>query len=102
MNPWYGLTAALCYGLADFFATRAARRIGTLRSLLIAQFVGMPAIGVVILVAGERPRGDAATWGAMLVVALMNFAGMALLYRAFAIGTLSLVSPIASGFAVVT
>jgi drug/metabolite transporter (DMT)-like permease len=38
----------------------------------------------------------------MLIVALCNFIATLLFYRAFEIGTLSLVSPIASSFAVVT
>jgi drug/metabolite transporter (DMT)-like permease len=102
MYLWYGLTAALCFGLADFFATRASRRIGTLRALLAVQLAGLPVIGVAIAAAAERPATSATTWGAMIGVAAVNFAGMTLLYCAFTVGTLSLVSPIASGFAVVT
>jgi drug/metabolite transporter (DMT)-like permease len=38
----------------------------------------------------------------MVLAAAVNFAGTLLLYRAFAVGTLAVVSPVASGFAVVT
>ena len=102
MGVFYGLTAAVCFGLADFFATRAARRVGVLRTLLAVQVVGLLAMAIVVAVVGQPPAAAPAAWAAMLGVGGVNFVGMVLLYRAFAIGTLSLVSPIASGFAVVT
>ena len=102
MGVLYGLTAALCFGLADFVATRATRRVGVLRTLLAVQAIGLLAMAAVVATVGEAPSSSPRAWAAMGGVAVANFLGMVLLYRAFAIGTLSLVSPIASGFAVVT
>jgi len=98
----YGLVAALGYGTADVMATLAARRVGVMRTLLAVQVVGMFAIGVVILVARMPPTGPAWAWLLATVLGGVNFLGMVMLYRAFAAGTLSIVSPIASAFAVVT
>jgi drug/metabolite transporter (DMT)-like permease len=102
MGVLFGLTAAICFGVADFFATGAARRAGVPRTLLAVQVVGMLAMGAVVAVAGRPPVAAPGAWAAMATLSAVNFVGMLLLYRAFAIGTLSLVSPIASGFAVVT
>lgn len=102
MGVFYGLAAALGYGVADFAATKAARQVGVLRTLLAVQVFGLVGIGLVVALRGEAPTGSAGAWSAMLVAAVVDFGGMLLLYRAFAVGTLSLVSPIASGFAVIT
>jgi drug/metabolite transporter (DMT)-like permease len=102
MSILYGLSAAIFFGVADFFATKSARQVGVLRTLLAVQIIGLAAMVAVILVKGESPRGSASAWLEMALISVVSFSGVLLLYRAFAIGTLSLVSPIASGFAVVT
>lgn len=102
MGIIFGLLAALCFGLADFVVTQATRRVGVLQALFAIQLFGVLVVGGVLLVMRQVPPLSSAIWGEMVVISVINFAGTLLLYRAFAIGTLSLVSPIASGFAVVT
>lgn len=102
MGAFYGLLAAFGYGVSDFVATGATRRIGVIRAAAAAQVFGFIAIALVILFRGEGPRGSAAEWIMVAVSAIASFAGVLFLYRSFAIGTLALVSPIASGFAAVT
>lgn len=99
-----GLTAALCWGVADFFARIAARTGGTFRTLLIMQF-----IATVALLAVAMPLGLLTLVGlppqltfAAVLLNLTILAGTALLYHAFAIGTLAIVSPIAASYAAVT
>ncbi len=99
-----GLTAALCWGTADFLARGAARAVGTFVALLYLQVVA-----VVGLLALGLPLGllsmPHASPGIVLVAAVTNLAilgGAALLYRAFAIGTLALTSPIAASFGAIT
>lgn len=100
----FGLLAALCWGLADFCARGASRSGGTFRTLLSIQVVAclaLPAIGLplgLIRFAGQPA-------GVMLVAVALNLvilAGAGLLYRAFAIGTLALTSPIAASYAALT
>ena len=100
----FGLLAALCWGLADFCARGASRSGGTFRTLLSIQIVAclaLPAIGLplgLIRFAGQPA-------GVMLVAVALNLvilAGAGLLYRAFAIGTLALTSPIAASYAAIT
>jgi uncharacterized membrane protein len=102
MSVLYGLSAAAFFGTADFFATKSARRVGVIRTLLAVQIFGLLAMIAVVLIKGESPQGSASAWLEMALISVVSFGGVLLLYRAFAIGTLSLVSPIASGFAVVT
>src|SRR6266498_5964417 len=101
MGILYDLMAALCCGVSDFVVTQAARRIGVLHAFFYVQLAGMLMIGALLFGRPAAP-GAAATWAMVAGISLFNLAGTLLLYRSFAIGTLALVSPIASGFAVVS
>ncbi|NEW05717.1 DMT family transporter [Paenibacillus sp. SYP-B3998] len=102
MGIIYGLTAALCFGLSDFMVTQATRKIQTLPALVWIQLFASIMMGSFIWIQSPQISGNAFTWGAVIVISLVNFFGTLFLYRAFEKGTLSIVSPIASGFAVVT
>lgn len=99
-----GLTAAVCWGVADFCARGASRTGGTFVTLLLVQ-----PIGIVGVLAFALPFGLLHLQGAppLLVLAaaavnLLIMAGAGFLYQAFAVGKLALVSPIAAGFAAIT
>ena len=102
MGITLGLVAAICFGLADFVVTQITRRVGVLQALLAIQLLGVLIVGGVLVVVQQPPSLSLASWVLMTGISAINFVGTLLLYRAFATGTLSLVSPIASGFAVVT
>jgi drug/metabolite transporter (DMT)-like permease len=102
MGILFGLVAAVCFGLADFVVTQATRRVGVLQALFAIQLFGVLVVGGALAVAQPAPPQSLVVWVLMGGISVINFVGTLLLYRAFAIGTLSLVSPIASGFAVVT
>jgi len=99
-----GLTAALCWGVADVFMRGASRMSGVFLTLLYTEIVAV--VGFLI---AAGPLGlltfTHATPGALLAAAALNLiilGGAGLLYRAFAVGTLALVSPLAASFAAVT
>jgi drug/metabolite transporter (DMT)-like permease len=100
----FGLTAALCWGVADFLARGATRTGGTFRTLLYIEIVATLALLLVGLPLGWlRLRHQPEPLLLLTVVlSLLILGGAALLYRAFAIGTLALVSPVAASFAAVT
>ncbi|WP_298817514.1 DMT family transporter [Chloroflexus sp.] len=102
MGIVYGLIAALSWGTGDFLISRATRQIGWQWALLCGQLVGIVAIGLVITVRGDPMPSWGPAWLNAIAVNLLNLLGTLLLYRAFAIGTLAIVSPIAAGFAAVT
>ncbi|KLK99429.1 hypothetical protein XJ18_10685 [Bacillus pumilus] len=101
----FGLIAAFCFGLSDFMITQATRKVQTLTALLGIQFIASLLLGVFILT--QSPHIDKSSisimaWLGIAGISVINFIGTLLLYRAFEKGTLSIVSPIGSGFAVVT
>lgn len=99
-----GLMAALFWGVADFCARGASRAAGTFATLLVVQVLGIAG-----LLAFGLPLGVLRLAGvpmnltlAAAAINLLIMGGAALLYRAFAVGTLALVSPIAASFAAIT
>lgn|SRR5487761_2079237 len=100
-----GLSAALCWGVADYCLRGATRAAGTFRSLYFMQVFGL--LTLLLGVEVWQPLSFAhATPGALLLGAALSLVillGAALLYRAFTIGKLAVVSPIAASFgAIVT
>jgi drug/metabolite transporter (DMT)-like permease len=102
MGLVFGLIAALGWGAGDFMLSRIARRHGPLPTLLYVQIAGLLAIGAVILARRDVPPADPRLWAMAVGVNLLNVVGTLCLYRALAIGTVSIVSPLAACFAAVT
>lgn len=94
-----GLLAALFWGVADFCLRGATHAAGTFRALYFMQVFGL----VALLAAAPLLRLSFAgvTPAALLTAAALSLiilVGAALLYRAFIIGKLAIVSPIAASF----
>ncbi|HEX8834749.1 MAG TPA: EamA family transporter, partial [Abditibacteriaceae bacterium] len=102
MGILLGLTAALAWGIADFFATRVSRAAGALRSLLWTQLAGLALMLLLMLARRESVVSAPAAWSEAVGLGVLHLLGCIALYRAFEIGTLALVSPIASSYAVFT
>ena len=87
-----GLGAAACIGVADFAAGLASRRLSSLLVGFWTQASGV--VMAVLLLSLLRPPMAAGQipWG--LAAGLGTGAGLALLYRAMAVGAISLVGPI--------
>jgi drug/metabolite transporter (DMT)-like permease len=86
------LGSAILYGSADFFGGLTARRANTIATVFWSQLVGLVLLGLVL------PFLPAATvssrdwvWG--FVAGLSGGIGVALLYRALAIGKMAVVAP---------
>ena len=102
MGILFGLGAALFWGLGDFAITKLARYVGSARSLLYIQAFSL--ISWIALIAVFPHEGNSGTspWIFAAIAGVFHVVGLATTYRAFEIGTLSFVSPIASSFAIVT
>src|SRR4051812_5128955 len=88
------LVSAALYGAADFSGGMAVRRNGsTFGVVFLTQVVGLVSIAIVAAIAGasELTASDLA-WGA--AAGLCGGVGLALFYRALALGTMSVVSPV--------
>src|SRR3954463_5094146 len=87
------LTSAFFYGSADFFGGLTARRANTIATVVASQCVGL------VLLAAALPFLPTAVvsprdwlWG--VSAGVFGGAGVALLYRALAIGTMAVIAPI--------
>lgn len=94
------LGAALSFGIADFMGGSASRRLPIAIVLAISQAIGLAGIGVVVLVRSEEPPpGRFALYA--VGAAVLGTIGIAALYRALAIGSMTVVAPIAGTAAVI-
>lgn len=97
-----GLGAALSWGLADYFAARTARRVGTLGVVLGFHLAATALLAVLAVATGAL---DGVSWPDVpffVLVGALGWGSYLAFYRALAIGPISIVSPIVSGYAAVT
>ena len=94
------LLSAVLYGAGDFVGGLTSRRASTLAVVFISQFAGAVALLALLplLPSATVVRADL-IWGAF--AGLAGGTGVALLYRALAIGTMSVVAPTTAVCAVV-
>ena len=105
MGILLGLTAALCWGAADFFARYATRLVGTYRTLFFMQFFGVVCLSGYVLLSGtwrHLLNIGWQTWVWTLLAVFLNIVSSLALYRAFEVGVLTIVSPIAASYAAIT
>jgi drug/metabolite transporter (DMT)-like permease len=106
MGVLLGLATAFCWGGSDFLARFASRRIGTLRTMLYMQFVGLLLISVAMrYLGGWGHLADGSgwqPWGWGALAGLLNTFSSLALYRSFEIGKLSVVAPISASYPALT
>jgi len=85
----------LCWGVADFLGGVQARRLPLLWVVLASQAVGLAGVLVVVAVRGAGPPSLAHLWPAA-AGGIGGIVGLAAFYRGLAIGTMSVVAPIAA------
>lgn len=101
-----GLTAALCWGLADFFATLASRHLGTYNTVLASQIVGTLVLGALGVMVHARMAPGSFSWTNLLIGGVATGALAAIAYTSFyrglAHGPIAVVSPVVASYGVVT
>ncbi len=100
-----GLTAAVCWGLSDFIARFASRRIGAYRALLFMQLIGFAGLSAYLLASGGFSRSAISDWHPWVLAFLagsLNTIGSLALYFAFEVGVLTVVAPISSSYPAIT
>ncbi|MEK7861341.1 MAG: hypothetical protein AAB284_08315, partial [Chloroflexota bacterium] len=90
----FGIGAAIGWGIADYSAALASRRIGALWTSLGMQVVGTAAFAVALLALGQWPAitAEAVPWA--MVLTLLGGGSLYLLYRGMALGPIAVVSPV--------
>lgn len=95
MSALLALAAALVYGVADFSGGVASRRAPVLVVLAWTQVVGLAGILVAApLVGAGHVRFADLAWGGF--GGFIGLIGVGLLYRAFALGSMTVVAPLAA------
>ena len=93
------LGASLAWGVGDFLGGLKSRTVPLLVVLLLAQVSGLLGIGLVVALAGNGPPGASVLWAAL--AGAFGTLGLAAFYRGMAVGSISVVAPIAAVGAVV-
>jgi drug/metabolite transporter (DMT)-like permease len=94
MAALLAFSAAVAYGVGDFFGGVAARRQPASAVVLWSHLVGLVMLLALAPLVGGEPTGRALAVGAMAGV--LGGAGVALFYWGLAIGAMSVVAPIAA------
>jgi drug/metabolite transporter (DMT)-like permease len=89
------VAASLGWGIADFLGGVESRRLPVLQVMLVSQGLAFVLIAVVVAVSTHPPPDVARLWPAA-AGGLAGIAGLTAFYRALAIGTMSIVAPIAA------
>ena len=92
MTYFLALLSAMLYGAADFTGGLATRRAATVPVVVISQLSGMLLLALLIpMLPGSSPSRVDLGWG--VVAGVTGGIGVALLYRALAIGRMAVVAP---------
>ena len=86
------LGASAAWGSADFLGGRASRGVGALGVATFSKVAGAAGLAVAAAVAGDVPSREEAGWA--IGAGLFGAVGLLELYRALAIGPMSLVAPL--------
>jgi drug/metabolite transporter (DMT)-like permease len=97
-----GLGAALSWGLADYFAAVASRQVGALRVVLFMHLAAMVPLTVVVLATDGLAGVSLGQLGVLFGMGAVGWLSYLAFYGALAIGPISVLSPIISGYAAVT
>lgn len=105
MEVLLGISAAFGWGIADFSARFASRRIGAFRTLIVMQFFGFTALSIFLWLTGGFSRTVAPGWTPWLFAAiagLINTVAGLCLYRSFEVGSISIAGPVSSSYPALT
>ena len=99
-----GLTGAVCWGMADFAARFASRRVGAYRTLFFMQFFGFLALSAYLKFTGgfSHVAPGWQPWALTVVAGLLNVTASLSLYYSFEIGVMSIVGPVSSSYPALT
>ncbi len=98
-----GLGAAIAYGFADFLGAAGSKKLGPITAACCVQVLGLAGFGVwYILAVHTVPQLPGMVAMAAIGGSALVGLGLVFLYKAFAIGPVSLASPLGSAYPLVT
>ena len=106
MGILLGLATALCWGSADLFARFAARKIGTVHTMLYMQLTGFALLTLAMrALGGWGHLADSSGWRPWawgVLAGVLSTSSTLALYRSFEIGKLSVVAPLSASYPALT
>lgn len=90
-----GLSSSLCWGLADFLGGLQTRRLNALFVVAASQAAGLVAVALAVALLAGSPPPLGQLWPAA-AAGVAGAAALGAFYRGLAIGTMSIVAPIAA------
>ena len=97
----YGVAAAIGWGVADFLAAIAAKRLGVLRTATGVHLASCVAAAGYLFVVYEPGALAWTHWAALAAVSVLGLLAYIAFYRALSAGPVAVVSPITSAYAIV-
>lgn len=97
-----GLGAALCWGLADYFAALASRDVGALKVVLGFHLAAIVPLALLVVTTGALANAHLDQLPVFVLIGAVGWLSYLAFYGALAIGPISVISPIISGYAAVT
>jgi drug/metabolite transporter (DMT)-like permease len=97
----YGLAAAIGWGLSDLWAAMSGRRIGSGRTVVVAQVTVAVVISVLVLIVRPDLSGIPAVAPWLVPNAFLGAAAFATLYKGLQLGPIAVVSPVLASYAVI-
>jgi drug/metabolite transporter (DMT)-like permease len=89
------LAACMGWGIADFLGGLKSRHLPAVTVLMLSNIFGMTVITLIVCLRGKAIPGDPALLWAV-ASGITGIAGMLMLYRGLAIGTMSIIAPISA------
>jgi len=98
----FGLLAMLGWGVGDFFGAISSRKIGSVKTYFWMRVLGTVLASPFLLISQERSSWQLWFFIPLFISGVLDFIGTISFYNGFNIGNLSVVSPIASSWSVIT
>ena len=98
----FGIITMLSWGISDFFAAKASRKIGAIKTVIWSQIIGVAVFALIFIIFFNPIAISSRDIIIAIASGVLSIVGLASLYKGFELGNISIVSPIASSSAVVT
>jgi uncharacterized membrane protein len=102
LSVLFGLTAALCWGSADYLSRRQSERVGSYKTVLYGHVMTLVVIAALVPVLNPTLEMGPVVALVLTAAGLVNLLAFILLYRAFHKGAVSVVAPVAYTYPAVT
>ncbi|OLS22738.1 MAG: hypothetical protein HeimC2_28860 [Candidatus Heimdallarchaeota archaeon LC_2] len=94
LTIFFGLLAAISWGISDFSGGLASKKQSTILVLFLSQIFGILTLFAIIVFTGENYQAGQLVWSALGGIA--GAIGLLTLYHGFSKGTTSIISPISA------